>query len=181
MSGVSGVGKTSIAYELLKLMPNLKRLVTYVTRQPRPNETNGTDYNFISREEFQKKLANNEFFEHDEHYGNYYGNSAVDLQNIFEQNKIALILLDPFSVKKIKNIFPKAKTIFIEPDNLENLKKHIRQRPMSDEAFNIRFAEVKKEMTIANTFDFRIINEENKLAEAVQKTLNYIKKQSSLD
>lgn len=181
MSGVSGVGKTSIAYEILKLLPEVKRLVTYVTRPPRPNEIDGIDYNFVSRETFLQKLANNEFFEHDEHYGNYYGNSAIDLQNIFIQNKIALILLDPFSVQKIKKIFPKAKTIFIAPDNLENLKKRIRQRPMDNAEFASRFSQAEKELTLAQTFDFQVVNEENKLDEAVAKTIEYIKKTAPLD
>lgn len=169
LSGTSGVGKTTIAYKLLEQMPNLRRLVTYVTREPRPGETNGIDYHFIPREEFEQRLAANEFFEHDEHYGHLYGNSRKDLEAIWQQGRIAIILLDVNGARTIKNIFPEAKTIFVTPDNLDNLQKRIRQRPMTEEAFAKRWEKVQEELRQADYFDFRIINEEGKIEAAVQK------------
>ena len=170
ISGTSGVGKTTIAYELLKQMPNLERLVTYVTREPRPEEINGQDYHFVSREEFEKKIQSNEMFEYDEHYGNYYGNSRLDLEKIWEQGKIVIIVLDVNGVRTVKKVFPEAKSIFILPDNLENLKDRIRQRPMNDEAFAKRWERVEKELKLANEYDFRVINEQGKIDQAVAKT-----------
>ncbi len=170
ISGTSGVGKTTIAYELLKQMPKLERLVTCVTREPRPGEINGQDYHFISREEFEKKIQSNEMFEYDEHYGNYYGNSRRDLEKIWEQEKIAIILLDVNGVRTVKKVFPEAKSIFILPDNLENLKTRIRQRPMTDEAFAKRWEQIERELKQADEYDFRVINEQNKIDQAVAKT-----------
>ncbi len=169
ISGTSGVGKTTIAYKLLEQMPNLERLVTYVTREPRPNEKNGEDYHFISRTEFEQKLANNEMFEHDEHYGNLYGNSRKDLEDIWQQGKIALILLDVNGVKTVQSVFPEAKSVFILPDNLDNLKNRIRQRPMTDEAFAKRWEQVQEELKLADSYDFQLINEEGKIDQAVKK------------
>ncbi len=169
LSGTSGVGKTTIAYRLLEEMPNLARLVTYISREPRPNEKNGEDYHFISRQEFENKIANGEMFEYDEHYGNYYGNSKEDLEKIWKQNKIALILLDINGVKTIKKTFPEAKTIFITPDNLENLKRRIRQRPMTDEAFAKRCEQIEKELQESAKFDFIITNNEGELDSTVKK------------
>ena len=169
LSGTSGVGKTTIAYKLLDQMPNLKRLVTYVTREPRPGETDGIDYHFVTRAEFEKRLAAGEFFEHDEHYGHLYGNSRHDLETIWSERKVAIIILDVNGVQTIKKIFPEAKTIFIAPDNLENQKKRIRLRPMSDEAFDKRWNKVQEELRKADSFDFQIINEEGKVEEATAK------------
>ncbi|OGF38138.1 guanylate kinase [Candidatus Falkowbacteria bacterium RIFOXYC2_FULL_48_21] len=174
LSGTSGVGKTTIAYKLLEQMPDLKRLVTYVTREPRPGEVDGIDYHFVTREEFEKRLAAGEFFEHDEHYGNWYGNSRKDLDAIWAGGKIAITLLDVNGVRTIKKIFPEAKTIFVEPDNLENLKGRIRQRPMTDEAFEKRWAKVQEEMKEAADYDFRVVNAEGKLDKAVERVRNII-------
>ena len=174
LSGTSGVGKTTIAYKLLEQMPDLKRLVTYVTREPRPGEVDGIDYHFVTREEFEKRLAAGEFFEHDEHYGNWYGNSRKDLDAIWAGGKIAITLLDVNGVRTIKKIFPEAKTIFVEPDNLENLKGRIRQRPMTDEAFEKRWVKVQEEMKEAADYDFRVVNAEGKLDKAVERVRNII-------
>lgn len=174
LSGTSGVGKTTIAYKLLEQMPNLKRLVTYVTREPRPGEVNGVDYHFVTREDFEKRLAAGEFFEHDEHYGNWYGNSRKDLDAIWAEGKTAITLLDVNGVRTIKKIFPEAKTIFLEPDNLENLKSRIRRRPMTDEAFAKRWVKVLEELKEAANYDFRIVNAEGRLDEAVGKVKNIL-------
>lgn len=174
LSGPSGVGKTTIAHDLLKQLPNLERLVTYTTREPRPNEMSGVDYHFISREEFEKKIKNNEMFEYDEHYGNLYGNSRRDLEKIWQDEKIALMVLDVNGVKTAKKYFPEAKTLFILPDTLANLELRIRKRPMNEEEFKKRWASVQKELLEADQYDFQIINKENQIAEAVMAVKNII-------
>lgn len=169
ISGSSGVGKTTITQKLLEQMPKLERLITYVTRQPRPDEINGRDYNFISEKKFKQKIKKHEFLEFDQHYGNYYGNSKKDLEDIWNQGKTALILLDINGVRTIKKLFPQAKSIFILPDNLENLKKRIRQRPMSDQAFEKRWKQVKQELKLADEYDFQIKNKQGQMDQAVEQ------------
>ena len=77
-------------------------------------------------------------------------------------------------MRTVKKIFPEAKTIFVEPDNLENLKGRIRQRPMTDEAFEKRWVKVQEEMKEATGYDFRVVNAEGKLDEAVERVKNII-------
>jgi guanylate kinase len=168
ITGPSGVGKTTLAHKILDLGLPLKRLVTYTTRPPRPNEVNGIDYNFISAQEFKQKIADNEFFEHAEVYGNFYGNSRKDLDSLWAEGLDALMVLDIQGVRTIEQIIPEAKSIFIKPDTLENLRNRILQRPMSDEAFRKRWATVESEMQQAHECDFMITNEEGKLDEAVE-------------
>jgi len=168
LSGPFGVGKTTIAQALLKQLPNLERLVTYTTRPPRPNEMSGVDYHFISREDFEEKIKNNEMFEYDEHYGNLYGNSRRDLEEIWHDEKIALMVLDVNGVKTAKKYFPEAKTIFLLPDTLPNLEGRIRNRPMTEDAFRKRWAMVHPELAEADQYDFQVVNKENQLDEAMQ-------------
>ncbi|NQT49583.1 guanylate kinase [Candidatus Kuenenbacteria bacterium] len=169
ISGTSGVGKTTIAYKLMEQIPNLKRLVTYVTREARPGEVDGVDYHFVTVEQFKQKLADGDFFENAEHYGNYYGNSLKDLEKIWDDGNTAMAVLDVKGVNSTKAKFPNAKSIFILPDNLENLKKRIRQRPMSDEAFEKRWELIPEEMKQADSYDFQVVNEEGKVEQATAK------------
>ncbi len=181
LSGPSGVGKTSLANYLIKTLPQLQRLVTYTTRPPRPNETTGTDYHFVSKETFIQKISAGEFFEYDEHYGNFYGNSKKDLQKIVDSGKVVLLLLDPQVSLKIKKAFPDVQTVFIAPDNLENLANRIRQRRTNEDDFQKRWQFVTEELALQKDFDLVVINAENKLLEAGEEIAEFIKNRAGLD
>ncbi|MFH0988033.1 MAG: hypothetical protein V1763_01540, partial [Parcubacteria group bacterium] len=156
---------------------DMERLVTITTRTKRPNEQDGVDYHIITEQDFQKRLAQNDLFEHAEVYGNHYGNSRGELQKIWDKNKIALAVVDIQGAMTIKKAFPEATYIFIEPDSLENLKERIRQRPMTDEAFAKRWATVQTEMAQAKECNFRVTNVEGKLGEAVAEVKNILETQ----
>ncbi|MBI5077041.1 guanylate kinase [Candidatus Falkowbacteria bacterium] len=174
LTGPSGVGKTTVALALLAAMPNLQRLVTYTTRAPRPNEKNDVDYHFVSAEKYQAKLDAGDFFEHAEVYGHLYGNCRQKLKQIWDNEKIALMVLDIQGVRTIEKIIPEAISIFLFPDTLENLKKRIRARPMSDEDFEKRLQKVEQELAEAENCDFQVINEEGKMDETVIKVKTII-------
>ncbi|MBI5254365.1 guanylate kinase [Candidatus Falkowbacteria bacterium] len=174
ITGPSGVGKTTVGLALLKQMPNMHRVVTYTTRQPRPNEKNGIDYNFIKVEEFLNRKDKGDFFEHAEVYDNYYGNSREDLEKIWKSNNVALMIVDVQGAKTIRTVFPQAKVIFILPDNNENLAKRMKQRPMNNEAFTQRWAAVQEELNYADMCDFTVINEEGAISKTVQEIKKYI-------
>lgn len=178
ITGPSGVGKTTVGTEILKQMPNLQKVVTYTTRKPRPNEHDGVDYNFISVEEFLNRRSGGDFFEHAENYGNFYGNSRNDLEKIWADGKIVMMIVDVKGAKTIRNFFPQSKTIFISPDSADNLAKRIRQRPMSDEAFTDRWAEVSEELAYADLCDFNVVNGEGELGQTVAAVKIYIEQNS---
>ena len=180
ITGNSGAGKNSTATQLLKELPILRQLITYTSRAPRGAEVNDVDYHFISREQFETKIKNNELLEYATVYDNYYGSSRIDLENVWQENKIPLMVVDIQGALTFKKLLPNVVTIFIKADNLENLKKRCRQRPMSDEDFSKRWQKVLSEIERGAECDFTIVNKENELSQTVEQAKNIIL-QASLD
>jgi len=169
ITGPSGVGKTSVALELLKKHKNIKRLITYTTRPLRPNEKNGRDYNFTSEKNFKEMIKKGELFEWAKVYGNYYGNCLADLKNICEKNKFCLLVLDIQGAEKIKKKFPPARGIFLTTDFAELAKRLIKRGKMKKEDFALRQKIAKEEFSKAKFFDYAIDNKPGKLKEAVKE------------
>jgi len=178
ISGSSGVGKTSIAYEVLKRNNNIEKVITSTSRKIRPNERNGVDYYFYSKEEFEKMLYKNEFFESAFVYENYYGSEKKEVERIFNSGHIPLFVCDVQGVINISKAIDNLVKIFILPDNLENLKNRIEKRSGSNRIdTEKRLKQVEEETKIANICDYRIINEEGKLDKAVDEVLDIIEKE----
>jgi guanylate kinase len=169
ITGPSGVGKTSVATELLKRNRSIERLVTCTTREIRPGERDGRDYVFLAKRAFKTMLGRGEFFEWAEVYGNYYGSRLPDLKNLCERNKYVLMVLDIQGAKKIKKKFKNARTIFITADFTELAKRLVERGKMTKEDFAVRQKIAKKEMAAAGKFDYTVENESGKLKTAVKK------------
>ncbi|GAB6078166.1 guanylate kinase [Hydrogenobaculum acidophilum] len=158
LSAPSGAGKTTIALKLLEEMKNVKRVVTTTTRPKRPNEKEGIDYNFVSKEEFEHMIKNNEFVEYANVYGNYYGTPIRGIKAILEEGFDALLVIDIQGAKSIKNIFPYALLIFLMPPSLEELYVRFKNRDFEDKNALERVESAKKEIACARYFDFIVVN-----------------------
>jgi len=168
LTGPSGVGKTTVAKRLLVAVKTLKRLVTYTTRPMRRGEKHGVAYFFISPQEFQKKLAAGEFFEHAEVYGQWYGNSAADIDADRARGQSVLLVLDIQGAQTVKKNLPSAQMIFLEPDNLAQLSKRIASRHQQDPLdLERRVATAKEEMKMKTIADFVVLNHQGKIGETV--------------
>jgi guanylate kinase len=104
VSAPSGTGKSSICQKLLQACPEIKFSVSYTSRPPRPNEVNGKDYHFISREEFQVRIDQGEFVEWVENYGHLYGSSVKAMKGFLQDGQDLLLDIEPRGAKII--IFP---------------------------------------------------------------------------
>ena len=170
ITGPSGVGKTTVAMELLKRRSTLKKVVTCTTRPIREGETDSMSYHFLSRETFQKLIDEGSMFEWDEHYDNLYGSRRSDVTALMEAGYDVLFVVDVAGAKTIKQTNPHAVLLFVEAENVDELLSRIAKRDKDTTAgLEERKAAIEREMTFAASADHRIVNRQDKLEEAVAK------------
>lgn len=168
ITGPSGVGKTSVARELLSLRPNIKKVITCTTRPIREDEVDGVSYHFLDRERMQKLVDAGAMFEWDEHYGNLYGSRRSDVDALMAAGNDVLFVVDVEGAKTIKEANPDAVLLFIEAESVDELLSRIAKRDKGTTAgLDERKTAIEHEMTFAASADHRIINREGKLEETI--------------
>jgi len=161
ISAPSGAGKSSICRRLLAACPGMEFSVSYTSRTPRPNEVNGKDYHFISREDFERRIDQGEFVEWVENYGQFYGTSGRALADALERNKDVLLDIEPRGAMAIKKKFPDAVFVFVLPPSLNELLNRLRKRGHeSTEAIKKRFAQAEDELKEVLWYDYTIFNKD---------------------
>lgn len=167
----SGAGKTSITRYLLQKYP--KRLafsISAATRKPRGQEKNGTDYYFMSEEEFTDKIQHEQFVEWEMVYeGKYYGTLKEELQRIWNEGKIPVLDIDVKGAIHIQQQFPETTlSLFIEPPTIDELKRRLTGRGTEDEeSLQARVNKAAYEISFKHSFHHVIVN--NHLAQACQE------------
>lgn len=178
----SGAGKTSITRYLLNKYPKLAFSVSAATRKARGKEKNGVDYYFISLEEFQEKIKNNDFVEWEMVYeGKYYGTLKSELERIWSQGKVPILDIDVKGAIHVQKQFPKTSlSIFVQPPSVEELRKRLEGRG-TDTPENIatRLNKATYEMSFNHSFDKVVINDN--LHAACQETEKAIKEFTNLE
>ncbi|TAL50421.1 guanylate kinase [Patescibacteria group bacterium] len=170
ITGPSGVGKTTVAMELLKRRPTLKKVVTCTTRKIREGEIDGVSYHFLNRETFQQLIDEGGMFEWDEHYENLYGSRRSDVKALMEAGNDVLFVVDVAGAKTIKETAPEATLIFIEAESVNQLMERIAKRDKGTTAgLSQRRAAIEREMTFARSADHKVVNKEDKLEETVDQ------------
>lgn len=167
ISAPSGGGKTSLVRALLESGAGLSLSVSYTTREARPEEVDGRDYHFISREVFEKRLKQNEFLESAQIYGNFYGTSKKWIKEATELGRDILLEIDSQGARQVRWVFPQAVSIFVLPPSLEVLEARLRNRAQdSPEAISRRLAAARDEISNVGEYDYVIINDD--LGKALQ-------------
>jgi len=162
LSSPSGTGKTTLTKKLAENNINFVISISYTTRKPRPNEIDGKDYHFISREKFENLLKKNNFFEYANIFDNYYGTLKKSVLELLSQGKDVLFDIDWQGTKqlnKIKNL--SLVTFFILPPNLKVLKERLLNRHKGQEKLvEKRMNKFNEEISHWNEYNYVVVNDD---------------------
>lgn len=167
ISAASGTGKTTLVSRLLKNNSNLRVSISHTTRQPRDGEQNGVHYHFVPKEEFESLIARQEFLEHANVFGNYYGTSIAGVNSLSEQGYDVILEIDVQGADQVRKILPEACSIFILPPSFDTLAQRLTGRGTdSEDVIRTRLDEARSEIEQSVLFDYIVINDDLDRAEA---------------
>lgn len=180
ISSPSGGGKDSVINALLKLFPRSVRFITTTSRAPRPGNREGVDYYFISADEFQRRIEQQEFLEWNFYAGNYYGTEKKHLTDLQSRFDLVLTQIEVNGKHHLDQAGIPNLSIFLLPENLETLGKRIAARGgVTPEALAERLAIAKQEIAASSDYDYCVANREGHLDETVAKVSEIIKEKLS--
>jgi guanylate kinase len=159
ISAPSGSGKSTLVARLLAADPGLRFSVSYTTRRPRGNEKPGESYVYIPRQEFLSRIAQGEFLEHAEVFGNFYGTNREVLEQARSEGKDLVLDIDVQGARQLKERIPEAVTIFILPPSRDILEQRLRDRSEDSEAvIQRRLREAAEEIRNYQQYDYVLVN-----------------------
>ncbi len=159
VSAPSGSGKSTLVNELFKMVRHLDFSISYTTRPPRGSEQNGKEYFFVSKEEFEAMIAADEFLEHAEVFGNYYGTAQRFWREAEARGNDLVLDIDVQGASKIRQRIPDAVSIFILPPDRENLEWRLRNRGLDSEAvIRRRLDTARREIENYSKYDYILVN-----------------------
>jgi len=165
VSAPSGAGKTTLCREVRRNLPDLAYSVSYTTRAPRPGEKDGTDFRFVSPDEFKTLRDRSEFAEWAQVHGNMYGTRASVLEQALQSGRDILLDIDTQGAAQLRRRYPAAVLIFIMAPSMEELEQRLRER-RSDAEKEImrRLDRAREEIALWRAYDYLVVNRDVKEA-----------------
>ena len=158
ISGASGVGKSTVLNKVMAERSDLRFSVSATTRAPRPGETNGINYYFVSKEKFQEMIAQDAFLEYDAHMDNYYGTPKEQLEEKLLTGSVILDI-EPVGAFNVRRNCPDAVLIFIAPPSMEELERRLRSLgDTGEEQIRLRLDRAVWEMEQSAQYNYVVIN-----------------------
>jgi guanylate kinase len=168
ISAPSGSGKSTLVNELLRTVADLDFSISYTTRSPRGSEINGKQYYFISRPEFEKMIRDDEFLEHAEVFGNYYGTARRFLREAEQEGRDLLLDIDVQGAAQVQQKIPDAISIFILPPDRKTLEERLRGRSEDrEEVIQRRLVTASREIQNYDRYNYILVND--RLEESSQR------------
>ena len=160
VSGPSGVGKGTMVKTLLQRRADVVESVSCTTRAPREGEIHGKHYFFLSKEEFQRRIQEDDFLEYDEHFGNYYGTPKSFVREMLK-SKSVIMEIDVVGALNAKKTFPECVLVMVVPPSVEELKRRLSGRGSETDAqIENRLARMEYELSHKDEYDYVIVNDD---------------------
>ncbi len=180
VSGPSGSGKGTVLGEVLKRRDDVCMSVSATSRSPRPNEKDGVNYFFVSRERFKEMIEKEELLEYAEFCENYYGTPAEAVNKNLEAGKSVILEIEVQGAMQIKKKCPEAVLIFIKPPSIEILRERLTGRGTEEQdVIEKRLSAALWELGFENEYDFSVVNDE--VSRAAEEIENIIEKENKND
>lgn len=172
ISAPAGTGKNTLVDMLLKEFPKaLSESISFTTRKPRENEKEGVHYHFLSKEEFQKKLDENDFLEHAKVFDHEYGTSKSYVESLQNQGKHVILVIDTQGALELKKNFP-AIFIFVSPPDIQTLRERLYGRNTeTEEIIEKRLSWAEEEIKKSKEYDYLIVNKDLQKAYDVLRSI----------
>ncbi len=157
----SGAGKSTLVNALLEREPGIRLSISHTTRAPRPRESEGSHYHFVSRETFRSMIDADQFFEYAEVHGDLKGTSLTAVAPLLEEGRDVLLEIDWQGARQVRRKVPDCQSIFILPPSRVELERRLRARASdSAEAIERRLHNSRTEIAHADEFDFIVVNDD---------------------
>lgn len=169
ISGTTCAGKGTVIKKVIQNHNDIVLSISYTSRNKREHEIDGVDYYFVTPEEFEEKIKNDEFLEYAKvHYGQYYGTPKKEIKELLNKGKDVILEIDVQGAKQIKEKFPDTVLIFIMAPSMEEVKRRILMRgDENNEQILSRFKVAYNEINQYNNYNYVVVNDD--LNEAVRK------------
>ncbi len=175
VSGPAGSGKGTVNAELLKDSDYVFS-VSATSRNPRNGEINGKNYYFISREDFERKIANGEMLEHTEYCGNYYGTPKAEVERAISAGKNLILEIEVDGAGHVKEIYPDAVLIMLLPTSFKLQEERLRARNTeTEQSIKARLARAHEELELLDMYDYIVYNHQGAVAESVENIKAIVK------
>src|SRR5262252_86073 len=159
VSAPSGSGKSTLVNELFKVVKGLDFSISYTTRPPRCSEQNSKEYFFVSKSDFESMIAKDEFLEHANVFGNYYGTARRFLREAEARGNDLLLDIDVQGAAQIKQRITEAVSIFILPPDRDTLEWRLRNRGLDSESVIVRRLDTaRREIEKYSKYDYILVN-----------------------
>ncbi len=169
ISGPAGSGKGTVVKALREKMPTLGISVSATTRNPRPGEVEGVHYFFITKEEFERRIASGEILEHTYYCDNYYGTPKSELERITAEGKDIIFEIEVNGAIQVKKLFPEAVAIMLLPPSAKLLESRLRGRGTeTEEVIKQRLRRARDELKLLHHYDYLVVNGENMVDDCVE-------------
>ena len=160
VSAPSGCGKSTVVHALMEKRKDLRFSVSATTRAPREGEVDGVDYFFVSREEFERMIAEDAFLEHAEYVGNCYGTPREAVERQLKDGYDVYLDIDVQGAMQVKRIRPQTLMVFLMPPSMEELERRLVMRGKNTpEEIRDRLAAAERECAVRDAFDHIVVND----------------------